>query len=207
MELSTFIQTLLAEGKVSVTGKLSVFTEEDITTSKKILQKYYEEDVLEMPFKAPAYSEEASIWAATYFYTAIKLTILRDADEVTVKEKLSAFNGAVSHETIYSADLLLRYLPSLFHLAKGLAPMDALVQILRQTALTWPFSSVGIDLNELPNDEIIFSHPSLKQVYLDRIIQHKNKSRAVGKNVTDGIYEITGSHLSVFWPEFERINK
>ncbi|HLK27045.1 MAG TPA: hypothetical protein VKT28_00585 [Puia sp.] len=207
MELSSFIQTLLTEGKVSVIGKLICFNAEDTQATKKILQQYYQEDQKEMPFIAPGYSEEAAIWAAEYFYKAVQVTVIRDAGEETVREKLFAYKEAISHEAIYSADLILRYLPSLFNLAKGLAPMDILVQILNEAALLWPFSSVGIELNKQPNDEMIFSHPSLRLTYLDRIIQHKAKQRIASKNVIDGIHEIAGNHLSFFWPDFERINK
>ena len=53
---------------------------------------------------------------------------MRDAGEELILESLLPFDGDSDPSVIYSADLMLRYMPSLFELAKGPAPADVLVR-------------------------------------------------------------------------------
>jgi hypothetical protein len=203
MELSVFINTLLSEGTVTVQGQIVSFDQADVAATEQILLQYYQQDLLEMPGLAPVYSAGAALWAAHYFYVAIQLTVLRDVGEDVIKEQLKPFAGEVNPSSIYSADLILRYLPELFNLAKGLAPADLLVKELQDTAGYWPFSSVGIELNSLVNDDILFTHPSLKYAYLDRIIRHRDKKRIINTTTENYIAELTGEHVSILWPGYE----
>ena len=181
------------------------FSEEDISEAKKILQEYYKEDIIEMPYTPPAFSENAALWAATYLFKAIQLTVLRDGGEEMINENLKPFHHGQDASAIYSADLILRYLPQLFELAKGLAPADKLVQVLKKTAGQWPYSSVAIELNEVVEDKLIFEHPSLKYTYIDRIIQMKDKQRSKNETVTKYIHEVAGEHIALLWPRFETL--
>ena len=193
------------KGKVSVKGQIDPFDGNDTDQAKQLLKKYYEEDRIEMPYTAPEYSEEAALWAAEYLYKAVQLTVLRDAGEEVIKEHLKSYTGHTNPSAIFSADLLLRYLPQLFELAKGLAPDDILVQELRNTALQWPFSSIGIELEQPAADEIILENLSLRYAYIDRIIGAKDKQRIKNPLVTNYIHEVTGEHLCSLWPGFEKL--
>jgi hypothetical protein len=205
MELSDFITALLHEGKVTVQGELISFDQQDLAEANNLLFQYYHEDKLEMPFSVPAYSEEAAVWAAQYFYTATQLTVIRDLGEDVINEKLLPFGTDITPSVIYSADLIFRYLPVLTQLAKGLAPADKLVEKLKKIAIQFPFSSVGMDLDNEMNDSAIFLHPSLKYAYFDRILRHKDKSRVVNATVKNHIYEVTGEHLFTIWPDFQAL--
>ena len=197
MDLSNFIASLLSEGKVSVKGQLTLLEVEDLNESGKILHRYYQDDILEMPYTAPGFSEEAAIWGAEYLYKAVQLIVLRDVEEEMINDELKPFSGQLSPGVIYSADLMLRYLPQLFELAKGLAPGDLLVQILKNTARQWPYSSVGIELDENVDAKLILEYPSLRYTYIDRIIQANDKQRIKDPLVADYIKEVAGERLSV----------
>ncbi len=207
MELATFIQGLLTEGKLTVRGVLISFEQADLGETQKLLEEYYREDALEMSYTAPAFAAAAALWAAGFFYTAVQLTVIREAGEAEIKQQLMSFQGSYTPETIYSADLVLRHLPALCGLAKGLAPADILVQELYHTGRQWPFSSVGMELGEVIGEEIIFSHPSLRQAYIDRIIANKDKQRAAGARAQTILQETTGSHTAGLWPGFEPLLK
>jgi len=71
------------------------------------------------------------------------------------------------------------------------------------TAEQWPFSSVGTGESSAVNEEVIFSHPSLQQVYIDRIIERKEKGRIKKEAVKARIKEVTGAYSAIIWPEFE----
>jgi len=207
MGLSIFIQNLVESGAVSVNDAFDSISTDDLNETQKILEQYYREDIIEMPGTAPAFAAEPALWASNYFYRAVQLTVMRDANEETIKEQLNSFTGELNPESIYSADLVLRYLPALFELAKGLAPADILVQELKRAATQWPFSSVGIELNEPVNSDIILSHPSLRQAYIDRIIERKDKKRITDQIIVTYIKESTGKYIRTIWPEIETVVK
>lgn len=203
MELTTFIKDLLGSGTVCIKRMLTPFSEEDLQAARNVLYEYYQQDILDMPHTAPAYSDEAAIWAARYFYQSLQLTVIREAGEELIEETLTDYHGPITPEAIYSADLILRHLPSLFRLSKGLAPGDILVKKLSDTAAKWPFSSVGIDPETTVYDTVILAHPSLKQAYIDRIIEQKDSKRINSPETRNYLRETTGDYLPVLWPEFE----
>jgi hypothetical protein len=207
MELSNFIQQLLITGTVSVQPGIIAFTAEDEHETIQLLQLYYNEDILEMPGTAPAFHEQAALWAAKYFYTAVQLTVLRDEGEAVINEKLLPFSESVDAPAMYSADLVLRYLPTLLQLAKGLSPADILVKVLEQTASEWPFSSVGIQVAEIKNETIVLSDASLSIAYTDRLIAARDIKRISGNEMQQRVLAATGLHLDIFWPEAATIFK
>ena len=207
MGLSFFIQNLVDSGAVSVNDAFDSFANDDLHETQKILEQVYQEDIIELPGAAPAFFAESALWASNYFYRAVQLAVMRDANEETMKEQLNSFTGEMNPESIYSADLALRYLSSLLDLAKGLAPADILVQDLKRVAVQWPFSSVGIELDEPVNNDIILSHPSLRQAYIDRIIERKDKKRITDPSIVTYIKESTGQYIRTIWPEIETVVK
>jgi MoxR-vWA-beta-propeller ternary system domain bpX4 len=207
MELSNFIQQLLTHGTVSVQSGIIPFTSADEEVTIQLLQRYYNEDIQEMPGTAAAFNEQAALWAAKYFYIAVQLTVLRDEGETVINEKLLPFGEAVDASAMYSADLILRYLPALLQLAKGLSPADVLVKVLEQTAALWPFSSVGIETEEIKNEAVIFSDASLRIAYADRLIAAKDIKRISGPEIKQQILSAAGLHLNSFWPQAATILK
>lgn len=203
MHLTSFIRDLLEKGQVTVAGQLIQFAEEDTQQSIVLLNRYYEEDKLEMPLEAPEFSPEAALWGARYLYHAIQFAMLRDLGEEQVKEHLTDFQGQITPETMYSADLTLRYLPDLLKLAKGLAPDDVLVTSLKHTLSQWPFSSVGLEGMEESNPDVVLENPSLAYAYIDRIIKSKDLKRAGNEQLAGLIREVLGAHTQLLWPQFE----
>jgi hypothetical protein len=203
MQLTFFIHDLLKSGQVTVARQLKPFTDEDIQQTEKLLKQHYAGDKLELPLEAPEFSPEAALWAAKYLYHAIQFVMIRDLGEEEVKKHLTSFEGQITPNAVYAADLLLRYLPDLLSLAKGLAPDDILVTCLKQTLAKWPFSSTGLPGIEADNEEVILAHPSLKYAYIDRIIICKDTKRASKAQIAGLIEEVLGGYAHQFWPEFE----
>lgn len=203
MAFSQFITDLLTKGKLTLSNQLVTMEESDMSKCREILHSFYEDDKLDMPLQAPPFTESVAIWAAEYFYNAVQLTIVREAGEELVIEKLKLYKAPINASAIYSADLILRHLPRLLDLAKGLAPADRLVKELRNAAIQWPFSSVGVELDQPVDDAALFADPSLKLAYVDRIVQQKDKHRLSNEEVVRSIYESAGENISLLWPEFE----
>src|SRR6185503_3456988 len=104
---------------------------------------------------------EAAIWAASFLYRAVQLTMLRDLGEEVINKLLTPFNGPVSPESILSVDISFRYLPNVLNLAKGLAPEDVLVKRLQEATIQWPFSSVGMKVEGNMNIDAIMNNTCL----------------------------------------------
>lgn len=205
MELSLFINSLMESGVVGITPEFQPVSVEDSATTLDLLKVFHEQDSLEMPGKAPAFDPQAAAWAALYFYQAVKLTVNRQAGEERISEYLLSFPGEINPSSIYSADLILRHLHSLLNLAKGLAPADPLVNELKKTAANWPFSSAGIELDEVKNEDKILSDASLRREYIDRIILKRDKKRAATKLIQPYIFETIGEYAEDLWPEFKTL--
>lgn len=202
MELSAFIQDLITSGEVSITGSIKSFSEDDIDASAKLLQQLYRDAAMDCPAPVPAYNEATAIAAAKFLYIAVQLTVLREEGEDSIRQHLR-LPVAENADEVFSADLLLQYLPQLFSLAEGLAPSDLLVAKLRQTAEEWPLSSIGIKLENPANLDLLLNHSALKQLYVDRIIQHKDKSRTSPQEIKESILSTTGEYSTKFWPDFD----
>ncbi|NML20092.1 hypothetical protein HHL16_04360 [Pseudoflavitalea sp. G-6-1-2] len=202
MFLSGFTNELINTGRVSVAGSLISFEEEDKRDTVALLENYYRQIALDCPGTVPAFMPDVAVKAAAYFYSAVQLVILRDVKNEALLEYLQAFSPA-SPEDHFSADLVFNHLPALLDLAFGLAPADILVTQLKQMAVQWPLSSVGIELETVPDDTMLFSHPALQQLYIDRIIAQKDKWRASSPHIKQYITETTGEYTHIFWPEFE----
>jgi hypothetical protein len=204
VKLSLFLTDLIQDGNVVVPRTITPLTEEDIAASLVLLRELYDRDVATMPGSAPAFDEEAASWAAGYIFYACQLILLRDVDDFTAY--LYPFSGNRSAEAIYSVDLMLRFLPDLFRLGSGLAPDDPLVTNLRQTAIDWPYSSIGLKNIDTGIPEVILRHACLRIAYIDRVISYKDTGRLTGEAEKELLKEVMGDHQAQLWPGLELLN-
>ncbi|HEX7379475.1 MAG TPA: hypothetical protein VF278_20295 [Pirellulales bacterium] len=159
----------------------------------------------ELAFTAPAFIPEAARWSAALMYRGCQALVFRRLDEPAVKEMLGA-SCPTPHSSgvIYSVDLMLRVLPELATMARAVAENDVLVGELRRIGAAWPLSSVGmpqIAANQLDQDalEIIMRDRSLRQLYLDRVIARRDRSRLERTDVRDGVRQAIGMYEEL-WP-------
>ncbi|MEM7391888.1 MAG: hypothetical protein AAF492_06020 [Verrucomicrobiota bacterium] len=143
---------------------------------------------LEMPGHAPEFDAPSALWAARMFYAATRFACIRRFDETDVIQGLSLpCPREPDPASSYSADLSFRFLPGLIALTSQLARKDPLVERLLEFARSWPLSSVGT--RDLGKEEFelgpIMSDPCLKQVYLDRIYETRDRSRLHQPEVCD----------------------
>lgn len=201
MELSVFINDLITTGRVSIPGRIVFFDGEDRDATAPLLQQLYRDAALDCPAPVPAFAPQTAFTAAKFLYVAIQLAVLREEGEDSIRQHLPSFIPENAAD-VFSADLVLCYVPQLIRLVKGLAPADILVEKLLETAAIWPLSSVGIELKHPANEDIILADPALKQLYADRIVEYKDKTRVSSAVIREQILESAGEHISVFWPGF-----
>lgn len=204
LKLSEFLNRLFTEGVVTVPRQLLAVEEADLRRSVRLIRQFYESDRLEMAYEAPVLDEAAALWAAQYFFRAVQFVLLRELEEDTMAVHLQPYDGEVDAGAVYTVDLVFRYLGPLFKLSSGLAPDDPLVARLRATAAAWPFSSVGLGIAPAASLEAIFSHPSLKNAYVDRIIHLRDAGRINDDvRVAATLQEVLGLHQKILWPGLE----
>lgn len=205
MFLTQFLDELLTQGEVAVTRRPDTFEPVDLEAATVVLQDYYHDDALDLPHQAPDFEPAAALWAAQYLYFTVQLTLVRELDEAVMAERLPDYPQEPTPAALYSADLLLRYLPDLLGLARGLAPGDALVARLQSLARRWPLSFVG-QPDAAPNPDreaLLLAHPALRQLYVDRIIRTRDQARAAQPRLRPLIHAALGAHAATLWPDFQ----
>ncbi|MCR5890956.1 hypothetical protein LRS06_24850 [Hymenobacter sp. J193] len=202
MLLTAFLHDLLTTGGVTLAGQLGPFEPDDLHAADIALRAYHAEDVLELPHAALAFDAPSGLWAALFLYHSVQLAVRRELDEAVIGQCLTDFAGEITPEAIYSADLTFRYLPDLLRLAKGLAPGDALVSRLLTVARQWPFSFVGTAPDATEAEAAVLAHPVLRQAYIDRIIQLKDRARASQPHLVPLVQAVLGGHAATLWPDF-----
>ena len=201
MPLAAFLTALLNQGEVTVSAQLSPFSAADQQEALEALQAVYEADQLDLAGPPPAFDPGAALWAAEWVYRAAQLLLLREVDAAEGAQYLPDYPNMITPEAVYSADLVLRYLPDLLRQARGLAPGDFLVQRLQQTAAHWPFSAPGIPLEGEVRHEAVLRHPTLRRTYIDRLIKARDGRRIRDFQLREEVRTALGEYAEALWPE------
>ncbi|MEM0997033.1 MAG: hypothetical protein AAGN35_08140 [Bacteroidota bacterium] len=205
MNLKFFIAGLLSEGDGTVgfaTDPDSI-TQEDAGETLLLLQEFYTRDRADMPERVPDFHPEAALWGGIFVYRTVQFILLRNLEAALIASLLPRWGGEMTPAVVYGADLCLRHLTELHHLARGLAPGDPLVERLNLAAQNWPFSSVGLPLTGEANLLPILDHTSLRMAYVDRIIAARDRRRVRIPRINALVYAALGAYRDPAWSDFE----
>lgn len=176
MGLDIFLSQLLESGNVVVLP--DALSDEDLAAGRVKLAEMDRLTRLELPGDPPPLDTDSAAWAAGVFYRLCQLLAYREMPAEAIKPLVEQpCPKPISPAVAYSVDLVFRYLPDLLSLASGLAPGDPLVEAIKTLCRRWPLSSVGVaDLGQI-NVEAFIDNPSLRQLYVDRIMDRGDASR------------------------------
>ena len=185
-----FVHALLDSGRVSVPPDETAL--DDLSTAVGVLDAAARP---ELAFEPPALSAAAAAWALEVLYRACQALVFREVDAAQVRRVLARPCPAPPSPAVcYSADLALRYLPDVLALARGIAPDDPLVGGLTTLARAWPLSSVGVpELGEV-DPWTFLGDRSLRQLYVDRIIERGDAARLAHPEVRAAVRESLGAY-------------
>ena len=191
-ELALFLKGLAEEGRAAVSSQPLA---DDVGDALSVLCRMdalaRDEFVLVLPTFTPA----AALWAARLFYNLCQFTVCRDiGEERVVAACRVSCPSPRGPETDWSVDLVLRHLPQLFQLARHLSNADPLVDQMKQIAVTWPLSSVGIAQLENVQVDSFTSHSGLCRLYADRIVLEGDTSRLGNTRVDEMLRGDFGVH-------------
>ena len=221
MSYSKFLEQLLETGTVSI-ETADRPSEQEVSKGVETLKRFEKKWRLEWAAAAPDFDAPLASWAGQSLYRTCQLLVHRDIP--VTPPLVSAFPESTADQPAqhYNVDLTFRFLPQLWRFTQHESENDPLTEIIRGWCFRWPLSSVGaVNLtgSELflagsnesdPADpppsnthfsiQEFWSHPSLAQAYVDRIIEHKDRSR-VGVDapeVVERILAVAGDHLELF---------
>lgn len=188
MSALAFVQALLETGRVRVPEGRDAPADLDAAVAE--LDRAIRP---ELAFDPPAVDPAAAGWAVTVLYRGCQALVFRDIDADAVRDALSRpCPSAASPAVCFSADLALRYLPDLLSLARGIAADDPLVAGLTDLARRWPLSSVGVKELGAVDVSPFMDHSSLRQLYVDRIIERGDTSRLADPLVREAVRAALG---------------
>ncbi len=205
MSLSKFTADLLRNGNVLVANEILPFYKDDELLTTELLQQFYKHDMVELPGLAPQFDNEAALWGIKLMYRSVQFIILRSESDEVINAHFNFYEKQLNAGVIYSADLSLRFLPDIFRFAQALAPEDILVKKLKQLASQWPLSSVGVELDNaiILNENVIVENLSMRTLYVDRIIEHKDYKRLKHLKIKEAVLAVLGNYKDEFWPNFD----
>lgn len=200
-ELAEFLTRLQDEGRAAVRPGRTPGVDSAAT------QKLAELDRIaraELAGPGAEFRPAVAAWGARMLYQICQFVVIRDLGE---PEIVAAFRIPCPEKrgpgTDWSADLTFRHLPELFHLARHLNRADPLLRELQTLGALWPLSSVGLpDLGPL-NLQSFLPNPSLKQLYVDRILAAEDYARLGQEEVDSALRTALGGHPDLA-PEFAR---
>lgn len=196
MPVKSFLIALLESGKVRVDRPREEPARE-VAGAEDVLRQMDGHARLEAPGEPPRLVVEAAVWGALTLYRGAQLLVHREARGEYVRKALGAPCPAKpSPDVAWSVDLALRYLPDLLSLARGVAEGDPLVEELARIGREWPLSSVGARTVPVGDLSSFLDHPSLRRIYVDRVIERRDLSRLGHPCVDEAVREAMGA-----WPE------
>lgn len=183
-------------------NKMTKVSNKEETETILFLETQYENEILEYPGQAPDFHGEAALWGAKIIYFAAQLVLFRDHKIEELDIFLPDFKGKINAQVLLSADLCLRFLPQIILELKRIDAEDTVIPILQKHMTDFSYSAIGFDVvSETINLDVVFSDPCLKQLYLNRVVERKDKKFAEAASVKTELLAGFGDYKQVFWNE------
>ncbi|MEM7015370.1 MAG: hypothetical protein AAF585_28255 [Verrucomicrobiota bacterium] len=201
MQLADFLRHFQASGEILFDSNAP--PELDAASEADAIQQLLEMDKrrrLELAHEAPRLRVDVAMWAARLMFRMSQFLVYREISTERIEADLGEpCPGDLGDEQTYSVDLTLWRLPELTQRAIQIASADPLVQQQLNLAWEWPLSSVGIALEvpvdgPQPNLAPVLGNPALLQLYVDRILAAKDKSRLHHPDVAAAIANAIGGY-------------
>lgn len=169
-DLAVFVQELLDEGRLRLRAAPAADRADDAVP---ILQEAYTLHALTVAGPPLPFDAETALTAARLLHRAAWL-LLHPGESIGEAAALRMPAAPSRPEQHLSADLLLRYMPTLQRRARALLPSDEVTIALEQILRDWPLSGVLSDLKDAPRGALDFGgHAGLQLLYAERLARHE----------------------------------
>jgi hypothetical protein len=194
MSLTLFLTNLLENGAVQI-SKAQEIPSVDKDETRRLLADFERVFRLSLAGEPPPLDVGLAGAAAQTLYRLCQCLVHREfMPQATLAQADRLPDAPRTAGDHYSADLTLRFLPDVWRLAKEAAEGDPLVTTIRQLAGVWPLSSIGMPDLPAPAIDGIAEHPALVALYVDRIIERRDRSRLSGPRIREAFLTAIGAH-------------
>ena len=203
-----FLQTLhdlLRTGHLTLHGRLPAVPVEELVAGLELLREAYEREAAGYPGTPPEYDLAAAAWSAKTLFHAAQLLLYRTHDAAALTDLFPPFEHARTPGAILTADLCLRYLPSLLRQLELLDVEDELIPVLRRILTRWHYSGLLL-YAPFPDADLtpILADDCLARCYVDRVIATQNMDMGARPELQGNLRGAMGNHASAYWPELNR---
>lgn len=189
--------------------ELILFTDKYIISSTEerevisYLEKEYHTESLEYPYVTPVFNATAALWSAKTIYYAAFFMLCRNDNASKLVEVLKEYKNIPTASEHLSADLLMRFLPSIYNDLKSWDAQDAILPILEMHMQKFHYSSIGTDIT-IADDDVteLFKDNCFKQLYINRVTDKKVQKLITIPQIHNAIKENLGDYTQVFWHGF-----
>ena len=194
MSLHRFLNDLSETGRVHVSSPSDQDLHFDQETGEQ-LRVMDSAARAHLAFEAPAFAAPAAEWGAALLFRICQSLAFRELEPSQIRTALRLpFPGVANPSTVYSVDIVLRRLPDVATLARAVAQDDPLNDEIDRLAHAWPLSSVGMTGVSSVKLDAFIEWPSLRQLYVDRVIRRRDVSRLNDRRVRESVAEALGDH-------------
>jgi hypothetical protein len=166
---SEFLSQLLDEGKI-VFRSAKPPQDRPSDRDAAMLAEAFATFALSVGGPPIAFEARTACEAAELVRQASWALVSRDERPEELERRLRMSTAPSTPAQHLSADLMLRYLPQVLRRARGLDPVDPLIEILAEVLRRWPLSGVLSDVEEGPLTAPHFAgHPGLLLLYSERL--------------------------------------
>ena len=168
------------------------------------LRVVYHHESTNYPYQVPPFDPKAALWAAALTYHTAQLVFHRQQVISEVEQYFKPYSGAIHAAAVLSADLSLRFLPSLLDQLQALNADDYLVDLLLGILTPWHYSLVGSAWRQpIATDWTALERDAcLRQLYADRVIAAEDLELAAVPILYRAIEASLGDYGSQIWPSF-----
>ena len=185
--------------------------ESNSTQDKEIilfLENEYDNEQLDYPFNPPKFNEKAGLWSAKIIYYTAQFILYRKDSKSSISRFIQPYDDELTPSAILSGDLCLRFLPFLIDELKNIDPEDTLIGDLKSILMRWHYAAIGTDIDTSNiNIQPYMNHPTVKQLYLDRVVSRKAIAFADHPTLNSEIIAHLGIYKSQYWNELRTIKK
>jgi hypothetical protein len=169
--LVNFLERVFRDGEAILRAR-PLPKQSDLAAARRLLENSYGTYALRVAGPELPFDGDIALAAAECLRQACWFLLVRDEPDEHVEQRVVLAERPRTPANHLSADLVLRYVPAIYHRAKALAPDDRLPARLAEILRQWPLSGVMADLPEGPSARIdLGGHHGLMLLYAERLAQ------------------------------------
>ena len=197
------VDNLLHTNTLVLYGRIDEVTAEQEEGVVQLLASHYTKASIDYPGTPPQFEKEAAAWSSKILFYAAQLVMYREHSGESLGVFFPKYEYPRTAATILTADLSLRYLPSILKYLEQIDIEDALIPILKSILSEWQYSGLLSHLDfEVKDLELILADNCLSKLYVNRLVECKKIKVGQHEKIRPLVLSALGNYQNEFWKEF-----